>query len=63
MFCLAVSTLHATILFELHREIQHPNILSILGVETEKDKVSIITNFVQGSNLHMLIFDVSHPRV
>ena len=45
------------------REIQHPNILSILGVDVGKDHVSIITNFVRGTSLHSRIFDATHPRV
>lgn len=45
------------------REIQHPNILSILGVDVGKDHVSIITNFVPGTSLHSRIFDATHPRV
>ena len=43
----------------IYRSVQHPNILSLLGVIIQETRLLIITNLVNGKNLHMLIFDSS----
>ena len=47
----------------IYRSVQHPNILSLLGVIIQETRLLIITNLVNGKNLHMLIFDSSRVRV
>ena len=42
------------------RHIQHPNILCFLGTVVT---VFILTNYVQGKNLHDVVFDSENPRV
>ena len=41
----------------IHRTLNHPNILSLLGIITRKESVVLITNFVRGNNLHNVIFN------
>ena len=45
------------------RYIQHPNILSLLGAVEEGDTILIISNLVQGPNLHDLIFSGDYGKV
>ena len=45
------------------RYIQHPNILCFLGAVRSEMSIIILTNYVEGTNLHTLIFDKSLPRV
>ena len=41
----------------IHRTLNHPNILSLLGIITRKESVVLITNFVRGNNFHNVIFN------
>ena len=41
----------------IHRTLNHPNILSLLGIITRKESVVLITKFVRGNNLHNVIFN------
>ncbi len=45
----------------MYRNVQHPNML--LGVIIQETRLLIITNLVNGKNLHKLIFDPSQLRV
>lgn len=47
----------------VYRCIQHPHILSLLGVVEESSKVMIITNLVLGPNLHDLVFSSRYGKV
>lgn len=52
----------------IHRKIQHPNIVSVLGSVVKDRRIAIISNLVRGCNLHDLLFgsetkeDVSSPH-
>ena len=54
---LRVYTIH------IDRELNHPNILSILGVISDGASVTLITNYVMGGNLHTRIFADDYPQV
>jgi len=41
----------------IRRTLNHPNILSLLGIITRKESVVLITKFVRGNNLHNVIFN------
>ncbi len=45
--------------FHNYRSVHHPNMLSLLGVIIQETRLLIITNLVNGKNLHKLIFDSS----
>ena len=39
-----------------YRTLNHPNILALLGVVCDQSSVTLIMNFVNGWNLHSIIF-------
>ena len=45
------------------RHIQHPNVLSLLGAIQSERRITIVTNYVNGMDLHTLIFDTAVERV
>ena len=40
----------------IKRTLKHPNIISLLGYAQNQERIVLIMNYVQGSNLHQLIF-------
>ena len=39
----------------IHSMLQHPNIVTILGISTKKKDILIVTEFVKGNSLQVLI--------
>ena len=48
---------HAIIHYNYMQALSHPNILNFLGDISTVSSVTMITNFVRGSDLHNLIFN------
>lgn len=49
----------------LYSKIHHPNLIQFLGTETDatKSTVTILMNYIEGPNLHNLIFDTKYKKV
>ena len=43
--------------FFLCRSLNHPNILSLMGIVPSSSSTTIITNLVNGSDLHSILFN------
>lgn len=39
-----------------HSTLRHPNIVLFMGYTCEEDNIQIITNYVDGSDLHRILF-------
>lgn len=47
-------------LFIIYSALRHPNIVLFMGYTCEGDNIQIITNFVDGSDLHRVLFTEVH---
>ncbi len=44
------------------RQLNHPNIISLLGYSVNEDEIILITNFMDGHNLDRLLFGKKDKR-
>ena len=51
-----------SIFFAGCRTLNHPNIVALLGVVCDQSSVTLIMNFVNGWNLHSIIFE-TEPKM
>lgn len=52
-----ILTLSNFVFYHHNRSLNHPNILSLLGTVEKPFSIMLITNYVNGTSLHSLIFD------
>ena len=48
--------------FTTHRQLKHPNIVSLMGYTKNDDEIILIMNYVDGNNLDRLLFDKREKR-